>query len=301
MLNTINVFRTGHAEAVAHEEVSMNKKAIRNIGFFVFVVIISGWIGVLVDSFLTGQPEGDSLGMGIWLVLPLLTAFVIILSSKASWKDLGFKPNFKGNIKWYLASVLIFPVVTAIVLIIGAATNWIDLSALNLKPFILAFCSTLLINFIINIFEETAWRGYLTSQLVKLNLNDWKIYLIVGCVWGIWHIPYYLVFLPEADIQTVMPVSRAVYAVVAFITFLCWAVMFTELFRVTKSIWPCVILHMVEDSLINLIVLSGYISIAIGKEIFVSPINGIITSILYVAVGLGIRAYRRQANQILTS
>jgi hypothetical protein len=86
----------------------MSKKAIRNMGIFIFLVIISGWIGVLVDSLLTDQPEGDSLGMGIWLVLPLLTAFIIILFSKASWRDLGLKPNFKGNIKWYLVSVLIF-------------------------------------------------------------------------------------------------------------------------------------------------------------------------------------------------
>ncbi len=273
----------------------MNKKAIRNIGIFFVVVIISGWIGVLTDSVLISQPEGDSLGMGIWLVLPLLAAFIIILFSKASRRDLGFKPNFKGNMKWYLASVLIFPVVTAIILLIGALTNWIDLSTFNLKSFILAFCSTLLINFIINIFEETAWRGYLTSQLLKLNLNDWKLYLIVGCVWCLWHLPYYLVFLPETDIRAVMPVSRAVYVVVAFTTFLSWTVMFTELFRVTKSVWPCVILHMVEDSLINLLVISGYISIATGREILISPINGVITSILYVAVGIGIRAYRRQA------
>ena len=275
----------------------MNKKDIRNIGLFVFVVLISGWLGVLVDSFLAGHPEGDSAGMGIWLVLPLLTAFIIIIFSKLSWRGLGLKPNFKGNMKWYLASILIFPVVTAIILLIGAATNWIDLSALNLKPLILGFFSTLLINFIIDIFEETAWRGYLTSQLLKLNLNDYKLYLIIGCVWTAWHIPYYLVFLPEAEIKAVMPVSRAVYAVVAFTTFLSWTVMFTELFRVTRSVWPCVILHMVEDSLINLIVISGYISIAAGKEILISPINGIITSILYVAVGLGIRAYRIRANR----
>ncbi|NLL21165.1 MAG: CPBP family intramembrane metalloprotease [Firmicutes bacterium] len=274
----------------------MTKRAIRNIGIFIFFVIISGWIGVLVDSVLIAQPEGDSLGMGIWLVLPLLTAFIIILFSKGSRKDLGLKPNFKGNMKWYLTSALIFPVVTAIVLLIGAVTNWINLSAFNLHSFILAFCSTLLINFIINIFEETAWRGYLTSQLIKLNLSDLKLYLVVACVWALWHLPYYLVFLPEADIRAVMPVSRAVYVAVAFTTFLSWTVMFTELFRVTKSVWPCVILHTVEDSLINLLVISGYISIAAGKEILISPINGIITSILYVAVGIGIRYYRKQSN-----
>lgn len=276
----------------------MNKKGSRNLGLFIAIVIISGWLGVLVDSVLTEQPEGDSLGMAIWLVLPLLTALVIILISRFSWKELGLKPNFKGNIKWYLASILIFPVVTAIVMLIGAATNWIDLSAFALRPFIVAFGSTMFVNFIIDIFEETAWRGYLTSQLLKLNLNDWKLYLIVGCVWTAWHIPYYLVFLPEADLHAVMPVSRAVYIVVAFTTFLCWTVMFTELFRVTKSVWPCVLLHTVEDSLINLLVISGYISIAAGKEILVSPINGIIASALYLAVGLGIRAYRIKTHEI---
>lgn len=97
----------------------MNKNAMRSIGVFVFVVIISGWLGVLLDSFLTGQPEGNSLGMGVWLVLPLLTVFIIILFSKTNWRNFGLKPNFKGNIKWYMASVLIFPVVTAIVLTIS--------------------------------------------------------------------------------------------------------------------------------------------------------------------------------------
>lgn len=275
----------------------MNKKVVLNIWIFIFVVIISGWIGVLVDSVLPSQPEGDSLGMGIWLILPLLTAFIIILFSKASRQGLGLKPNFKGNVKWYMVSVIIFPVVTAIVLLIGAAANWIDLSAFNSKSFILAFFNTLLINFVINIFEETAWRGYLTSQLDKLNLSDLKLYLIVAFVWGLWHLPYYLVFLPEADIRAVMPVSRAVYVIVALTTFLSWTVMFTELFMVTRSVWPCVILHTVEDSLINPLVISGYISIAAGREILVSPINGVITSIIYLVVGMGIRAYRTQSKK----
>lgn len=274
----------------------MDKKTIQNIVIFVLVVVFSGWIGVLVDSVLTDQPKGDTLGMGIWLVLPMLTAFAIIIFSKGKWRDVGFKPNFKGNMKWYLTSVLIFPVVTAIILVIGATTKWIDLSALNLKVFVGVFLGTLIINFIKNIFEETVWRGFLTSQLIKLNLKDWKLYLIVGSVWGIWHVPYYLFFLSGADMQAVLPINRSIFVVVAVITMICWSVMYTELYRVTKSIWPCIILHMVEDSLINPLVISGYISIAAGKEIFVSPISGIITTILYLAVGLGIRAYRRQFN-----
>ncbi|KKG12273.1 type II CAAX prenyl endopeptidase Rce1 family protein [Methanosarcina sp. 2.H.A.1B.4] len=277
----------------------MDTKVIRNVVVFIVVVVLSGWIGILVDSVLPEQPEGDSLGLGIWLVLPMLTAIAITIFSKGNWNDFGFKPNFKGNIKWYLIAVLIFPVVTAIVLIIGATTKWIDLSAFDLRPFILLFSSTLSFTFIKNIFDGAPFYGYLTSQLVKLNLNDWKIYLIVGSLWGIWHAPYCLVFLPETDIQAVLPVSRAIFFIVLIITIICWTVMYVELFRVTKSIWPCVVLHTVEDSLVNPLVISGYISIVAGKEILISPIIGIITSILYLFVGLGIRTYRRQANQML--
>lgn len=87
-------------------------------------------------------------------------------------------------------------------------------------------------------------RGFLTSQLVKLQLSDWQVYLIVGCVWGAWRIPYYLVFLPDADMEPVLPVGRVMFAIVTFVTMVCWSVMFIELYRVTQSIWPCVILHM---------------------------------------------------------
>ncbi|AKB50924.1 CAAX amino terminal protease family [Methanosarcina barkeri str. Wiesmoor] len=279
----------------------MNKKVLRNTVVFIVLVILSGWIGFLVDSTLPEQPKGDSPGMGIWLVLPMLTAVAITIFSRGNWKDFGFKPNFKGNIKWYLIAALIFPVVTAAVLIIGVTTKWIDLSTFDFRPLVLVFSSTLLFNFIKNIFDGAPLHGYLTSQLLKLDLNDWKIYLIVGGLWGIWHIPYYLIFLPETDIQAVLPVNRTIFSIFMTITIVFWAVMFVELYRITKSIWPGIILHMVEDSLINPLVISGFISIAAGKEILISPIFGIITTILYLLVGLGIRAYRKQASQIMFS
>lgn len=60
----------------------------------------------------------------------------------------------------------------------------------------------------------------------------------------------------------------------------------------SKSVWPYVILHSVKDSLINLLAISGYISITSGREIII----GVIAAMIYIAVGIRIRAYRRQAN-----
>jgi Co/Zn/Cd efflux system component len=68
--------------------------------------------------------------------------------------------------------------------------------------------------------------------------------------------------------------------------------MFVEFFRLTKSIWSVVILHMVEDSVINHLVIDGHIAIVAGKEFLISPIAGIITSTLYLGAGLFLRQKR---------
>ena len=53
--------------------------------------------------------------------------------------------------------------------------------------------------FIKDIFEESVWRAYLTNQLIELKLSDLKLYLLVGFVWWIWHLPYIMQFLSERN------------------------------------------------------------------------------------------------------
>lgn len=271
----------------------MNLIAKRNLVIFCFIVMVSGWIGVLVDRMLIDQPEGNTLGMGLWLVIPL--AAVLLLRSYAGdgWKETGFHPRLRGNLKWYLVALLVFPLITAIVLLMGTLLGWIDMSNFRAMPsFAGVFLGLLFGQFIKNIFEESVWRGYLTSKLVQLKLKDWYVYLIVGIIWGGWHIPYYLVFLPTSDMFSILPVDKLAFAAIAIVSMTCWSVLFVELYRVTGSIWPCILMHSVEDALINPLVIDGYITIASGKEWLVSPIAGIFTSLLYVGVGLTIRAIR---------
>lgn len=214
------------------------------------------------------------------------------LSYGDGWKDIVLKPNFQGNGGWYLVSLIIFPVVTTAVLIIGKIGGWISFTNFRTEVYLAGFSGTLLANFVKNIFEESVWRGYLTAKLVKLNISDIWLYLIVGGVWGTWHLPYYLFFLPTSDMYQVLPVGRLLFAVIAILSMICWSIMFVELYRLTQSLWPVVLLHAVEDSSINHLVIDGHILIASGKEIFISPIIGIVTSIFYVIVGLFLRQHR---------
>ncbi len=274
-----------------------NRKEIRNLIIFNVIVILSGWLGILIDKIIPEQPEGDSLGMGIWLVLPLLAVIALRTFAGDGWKDAALNPRMKSNAKWYVVAFLIFPAVTAIVMIIGSVFRWIDLSGFHIADFTQVLFGLLLFEFIKNIFEESVWRGYLTTKLIKLNLSDFTLYLIVGLIWSVWHLPYYMEFLPEEVITTVLPVSRFAFFLVGVFTMTAWTVMFVEIFRLTNSIWPAVLLHAVEDAVINPLIIDGHISIASGMEIFISPICGIIPTSIYLMIGLLLRRRRSFTNK----
>jgi len=261
---------------------------------FIVVVLLCGWFGVLVDKLIPEQPQGDTLGMGIWLISPLLATILLRSFAGDGWRDIGLLPNFKGNLKWYVIALFIYPAVTTLVLLISYVFNWMDFSAFNLSTVLSVFLSGLLIQFVKNFFEESVWRGYLTSKLSNLKLDDFWLYLIVGGVWGAWHIPYFLVFLSESDIISVLPVNRWLFTIIGIVTMICWTVMYTEIYLMTRSIWPLVLMHMTEDALVNPLILDGYIKLAQGKEFFVSPSAGILTTCLYLIVGWILRGKRKK-------
>ncbi|MCB2360863.1 CPBP family intramembrane glutamic endopeptidase [Clostridium estertheticum] len=263
----------------------MEKKIKKSIIIFSFISIFCGWLGVLIDMVLTEQPKGNSLGMLVWLVSPLITAVLIRIFMKDSLRSLGLNPNFKSNLKWYIISFLIFPLITIFILAIGVITKWVDISMFNFTDFTVTFLGTFVMYFIKNIFEELAWRGFLTERLIKLKCSDRKIYSIVAGVWLLWHVPYYLFFLSGNNING----SGIKLLFWPAITLGCWIVMFSELYRITRSIWPCVILHAVINSLV---VINDYISIKVGKGILVSYDTGIISLVICICIGIFIRNYR---------
>ena len=56
-------------------------------------------------------------------------------------------------------------------------------AALNMSATLTLIASQFVIQCAKNFFEESLWRGYLTNQLLKLTMSDWKLYLIAGLVW----------------------------------------------------------------------------------------------------------------------
>ena len=206
-------------------------KIKRNIILFIICIAACGWVGYGIDKLMgrahyenIGTMAGEEpLGMLVWLVSPIICMIVLRSFCGDGWKNAGFSFNFSGNKKFYLIGFLAYPVVTMIVILLGLMTKAISISDANIG--ILAYIGILLtqiaIQFIKNIFEESVWRAYLTNQLIKLKLSDLKLYLLVGFIWWIWHLPYIMKFLSEREIQNTLPVGRFTFFLIGMITVAC--------------------------------------------------------------------------------
>jgi membrane protease YdiL (CAAX protease family) len=264
-------------------------KTKRNLIIFIIVTLTSGWLGVLLDKVLTEQPEGDTLGMGLWLVAPFLTAVLLRVISRDR-NGMGLKPDIKKNYKYYIAALFIFPAVTFIAVGLASVFGNVEFAGDTalLPPLII---TSFFMTFVKNIFEEFAWRGYLTPKLMELQFNDWLLYIISGLVWALWHVPYYMVFLP--DIYFVST-SRLVFTLTGILIMGFWNIMYVELYRLTKSVWAGVIMHAAEDALPTLLVIEGYLVFTKTGDTIFNPVTGIIATLLFLVIGFILRTIRKR-------
>jgi len=162
-----------------------------------------------------------------------------------------------------------------------------------------AFTLGLLPQFIKNIYEEAAWRGYLAPKVYSLRLNDFVGHLIVGFVWVAWHIPYYLFFLDRAVLQNFTTLNMAAFIPVSIVVMISWAMVYGEIRLLTNSIWPAVLMHMVEDAFLNQRFTEHHIQIIPGTDWLVSPMNGLISIFFFIALGVCLRQLRKRKQSVI--
>lgn len=273
----------------------MNKRDKIALAIFVFVTLTAGTFGYMLDQVLTDQPEGNSLGMGLWLVLPLLTGIVLRIINK-DLKEIGARTNLRNNIKWYGVAVLVYPFIMLISIIIAKAGGGLTIGKFESGALFALMLTTFFGSCIKNIFEEFAWRGCLVPYLEKTKMNDWLLYFTSGLVWGMWHITYYMFFLPD---EYFTETSRPMMVVIGIVLMIFWSPLFVELRRLTNSVWPCVILHAMEDAVPTLLfVTTDVFRIKKSLSVMIDPISGFITTAILLLIGLSLRRYRIKKNYV---
>ena len=276
-----------------------NKKTLRNVILFSLVAISCGWIGVGVNQLL-GEPSNlESLGSGIFIASPIVCMILLRLLGGDGWKDFPLKPRFKQNTRWYIFAIVVYPVVIGITLFVGKLLGWVDVSKFSVAAYFPVFATAFLPVFIKNILEETAFRGYLTVKMEQLTQNEWLIYVVVAFVCQIWHLPYNLIFLDDAYQATFFPYSKVLFVLVSFVAIAVWTIMYTEIFFLSRSLLLVVLMHSMKDAL-NPLISEGFTVISPDKTLLVSPLFGLIPTLIYLAIGLYLRRIRKSKECLLS-
>jgi len=236
----------------------------RIVIFSVFAIGLA-WLGPVWG----GSPASPGLGFILWGIAPILVSLILRWITK-DWSDLGGKPAFEKNARWYWVSLLFFPVIMALTLGAGVLTSLSSVSEFSIGKYFQTSLIALPFFLIFAVFEEVGWRGYLSPKLDSLGLNRFAASAFVALVWATWHMPYIreLTWVYSSEnLATFIPRFYLVCFVLALV--------YDEIRRITGTFWPAVLMHGVGNAFGHPLV-AGYITYAAGMEYLGSISNGLI-------------------------
>src|SRR5262245_17038569 len=136
------------------------------------------------------------------------------------------------SVGWYLLAILLIPLIFIVagLLTSGRPTLWRS----NSWYFDLASFAFLAV---INSGEEIGWRGFALPRLFALDRSPFWASLLLGAVWGVWHLPTYLI------------PGQSSFPLPLFLLLLCGlSLIYTTLFvRTGGSLIAAVLLHASTD------------------------------------------------------
>ncbi len=273
-------------------------KTIRNIIIVALFTVGGGWLGIWLNN-VTGntQPPMQSLGALVWLVTPALSGILLRAFGGDGWKDAGFGLHLISGWRWYLVGILVYPLAALLSFGLAMAAGGIAVDGFASQG-VGAYASAVGVimagSLMKNIFEEFAWRGYLTPRLEAAKTPALLNHLLVGILWWAWHIPYYYYFLDRAQLNAYLTnIDIPTFLIIALVGLFPTAILFGELRLLSKSVWPVFILHNLINGLSMPLILNGFIELNGWTGIIFSPTNdGIVTSILLGVAGLFLYRYR---------
>ncbi|MFF0580098.1 CPBP family glutamic-type intramembrane protease [Streptosporangium saharense] len=233
------------------------------VGFalFALVTVGGGWLFVVLDR-VTGQltgtgsavsADGSTSGQGLWIVVPALTALVLFLVSRDGAGPLGMTPRVP--VRRFAFATLFFPVL-AVGCVAAATVSGVATFTPGLPGSMATVLGFLVVK---NVLEEFVFRGYGTRTAMALGLRGVMPHVLVGAVWGLWHLPLYLVWMSPADLRAATTLPLAWYVPLFLLGITALAVLYGELRVWTGSIWPGVVLHTVSGALTLSLMTGGHL------------------------------------------
>lgn len=185
-------------------------------------------------------------GTMVLMLVPGVTAFIIrLVSGGFNRKNIkGLKPKgFSAFLKAFIFStafVFIFVIVLAFlgaIIYKNPINNEFITNIFDVKYLIVNLISAASIGAILSLGEEYGWRGFLLPELSK-GMSRVKATVIVGIVWGLFHLPVVTLMNLEGNIGNPYLVA-IVQACAAFAI----GFAFSYCYFISNRVYPCVIMH----------------------------------------------------------
>ena len=246
----------------------------------------------------------QGLGSLIWLISPLLANLLLRALGGDGWQDFGLAPKLKTSWRWYIVAILLAPVGTVIMVGMGLVVGAISLAGLaeqGMSALLTMIGTGFLMAMVKNIFEEFAWRGYLTPRFVALKVNPFVGYLLTGLIWAGWHLPYWFYFLDREELLRHTSLSLPAFVVLGFVLLPLHAIVYGELRLLSGSVWPVWLLHNIANALSLTLLTGGFVTLAQGwlGVLFSPGTEGVLFTVLMALVGVGLYQYRQK--QVLSA
>ena len=210
--------------------------SLTRLGLFTAAVLGLGWLGPVVDR-ATGAEVGEGPGQLLWILLPVAAAMVLRWRGDG-FADAGLRSDYQANCRWYEMSSAFYPVIMLIAAAGGLAFGHWELHDDSAPLRFAAIALFALIPFTLTaIAEEFGWRGYLTPRLEAAGVGRLTNHVIVGVIWGAWHLPYVQVFWDFSDEPLWTLVPRVLLGTTVA------AIVYGEIRLRTGTVWPAVIMH----------------------------------------------------------
>ena len=206
---------------------------------FVLATYILTWVVEIPAALVKHGYAAIHISKGLQTICTLSPGLVALILTAVFFKKTGLRSLLNAVVKWRVKFRWY-----VVVIILGIGLCGLSLLLFNLinsqvnEPdpvynFVFYFILILPLS---ALWEEIGWRGFLLPILQE-KYAPLKASLIIGFVWGLWHLPVYLAIDPYGD-------KTIIYFLFMFVGCFALSIIATWLYNSTKgSLFICILFH----------------------------------------------------------
>ncbi len=210
--------------------IKQNKSKNRNLLLFFLIAFGFTWLFWIPEALAMRGLLGSSIIVDFLLSShnpaawgPFVSAILLTWwneSGRGVIRLLKRSVDYRFKKVWWIPLILIFPIIcgASLLLAILAGDTVPELFWLS-DPFSIIFYFFMVLLFQGPLQEEFGWRGYALDRL-QARFNALNSSIILGVIWGLWHIPYFWIGEEAIYTYTILPFILSTILITILITWL---------------------------------------------------------------------------------